>query len=764
MHPERTDEPSLPAGGVEVGAVIVALVAGLVGLTSMSIAPDTTGTVYGRVLSAESGDPIPGATVQLRHSGGFRLLLSDEHGAYRATGIAAGDAVLVASALDHAPLQAGVHVPAGGSVPVELRLERRPIVVAALFTSVEADRYRLAPPGLTRGGLREEGETELRALESSPGVAEIGLAQPSGRPDPTDPANVLYVRGAAADLKLVLLDGAPVYAPFHLSGLLDAFPDGVLDRAALYTGGAPARYGGGLSYVLDLEVRDGDPDRFRTAGAVDVLGATARAEGPLGAHSRALVSGRVLHGLGYPAITGDTDLPYGYGDALGRLDVDVGAGHVGATAFWNRESVELDLGKLEGQAPGTAFWGNAAGSLRYRTPLADGTLAVTTAIGRFTTRIPILYDDPEELVSFTTGRGQNTRSRTEAFYTFHGGDVRWAFGGGFDTHETVLDQRTVFGDTTAHSVARAIVGAAWAEAAWEVVPDVELRLGLRADYYEPAGAARLSPRATASWSVDENATLKLSLGRFSQVVRGPESILSADLTGPTAGGALGLDTAAPASLFAVAGATHLVVGLEDKLPRGLDLGLEGYFKSFDGLPGTTNLYSSGGDLWVQAERGPIRGWVGYSLAWVWSNATDDTRFVGRQVLSGGLSSEVRGFDVGVRLAYGAGLPFTEVASSDRETLRNATIRGGQSGVYEPPPPALSGAPDDSYLRIDAEVSRRIVASLGGSPLEIAPYVRLLNALDRRDALFYRAEEDGPTRPAPLASVPLLAVVGVSWAF
>lgn len=745
-----------------VHAAMAAVVVGLLCVAPLTGTQDTTGVVYGRILSAESGEPIRGATVQLRYAGGFRMLLSDEHGVYRASGITPGDAVVLAHALDHAPLEAGVRVPPGGRVPVELRLERRPIVLPALFTAVEASRLRLPPPGLTRGGLREEGETELRALESSPGVAELGLAQPSGGPEPGDPTNVLYVRGAAADLKLVLLDGAPVYAPFHLSGLLDAFPDGVLDRAALYAGGTPARYGGGLSYVLDLEVRDGDSERFRTAGAVDVLGATVRVEGPLGPHASAIASGRILHGAGYPAITGETDLPYGYGDALGRLDFDIGAGHLGATGFWNRESVELDLGKLEGQAPGSAFWGNAAGSLRYRTPLGDGALDVTTAVGRFTTRIPILYDDPEGTVPFTTGRGQNTRSRTEAFYGIEAGDIRWSFGGGFDTHETILDQRTVFGDTTAHSVARAVVGAAWAEAAWEAIPEVELRLGLRADYYEPAGVARLSPRVTALWNVEEDATLTLSLGRFSQVVRGPESILSSDLTGPTLGGAIANDPAPEiGNLFAVAGATHVVVGLENRLDEGIDLGLEGYFKTFDGLPGITNLYSSGADLWLQAARGPLRGWVGYSLAWVWSHETDDTNFVGRQLLSGGVSSDVRGFDLGLRLAYGAGLPFTEVSAAD--AVLQATGRRDED-PYEPPAPPLSGAPDDSYLRIDAEISRPLVARVGGSRLEIAPYVRLLNALDRRDALFYRAEEEGPTRPAPLASVPLLAVIGVSWAF
>ena len=78
---------------------------------------------------------------------------------------------------------------------------------------------------------------------------------------------------------------------------------------------------------------------------------------------------------------------------------------------------------------------------------------------------------------------------------------------------------------------------------------------------------------------------------------------------------------------------------------------------------------------------------------------------------------------------------------------------------------LSGAPEDSYLRVDAEISRRWVASIGRSSVEIAPYVRVLNALDRRDALFYQTTADQPlTRPAPLASLPVIAIFGVSWSF
>ena len=303
--------------------------------------------------------------------------------------------------------------------------------------------------------------------------------------------------------------------------------------------------------------------------------------------------------------------------------------------------------------------------------------------------------------------------------------------------------------------------AAWGEGIWQVAPQLEVRGGFRASYFAPASQAKFSPRATVTWHVTEAANLRLSAGRFFQIVSGPESILSGDLTGPTVGLILpALDSVPPTDGAAsrVADASHVVVGFSNALENGVDIGVEGYFKSFDNLPGTSgHLFSSGGDLWLQAKEGPVRGWVGYSIAWVWTNdPEEETPFVGRQLLSGGIATEVRDFDFGVRLAYGAGLPFANV-SRGRD--------GKAAAVTEDPVPTLSGAPEDSYLRLDAEVSRRWVASLGDAPLVIAPYVRVLNALDRRDALFYQSSPDETlARPVPLGSLPLIAVLGVAWSF
>src|SRR5690625_5222800 len=103
------------------------------------------------------------------------------------------------------------------------------------------------------------GRAVVRSLEATSGLTELGLAEISKgiRPghEPSDPTDLLYIRGAATDLKLVLLDGAPVYAPFQMGGLLSTFGASQIERAELFLGGAPSRYDGGLSYVLDIETR-----------------------------------------------------------------------------------------------------------------------------------------------------------------------------------------------------------------------------------------------------------------------------------------------------------------------------------------------------------------------------------------------------------------------------------------------------------------------------------------------------------------------------
>jgi hypothetical protein len=97
----------------------------------------------------------------------------------------------------------------------------------------------------------------LKALSFTPGVNNGSEGQ-SG----------LFVRGGSQDQNLILLDNAPVYNPNHLFGFLSVFNPDALKNVDLYKGGFPARYGGRLSSVLDIQMKEGS--RTQTKGDIGI--------------------------------------------------------------------------------------------------------------------------------------------------------------------------------------------------------------------------------------------------------------------------------------------------------------------------------------------------------------------------------------------------------------------------------------------------------------------------------------------------------------
>jgi hypothetical protein len=66
--------------------------------------------------------------------------------------------------------------------------------------------------------------------------------------------------------------------------------------------------------------------------------------------------------------------------------------------------------------------------------------------------------------------------------------------------------------------------------------------------------------------------------------------------------------------------------------------------------------------------------------------------------------------------------------------------------------------------MDAEISYPWTTEWGGARVTVTPYLKVYNALDRRDSFFYRSDGSSHDRPRPLAALPLLPVVGLQWRF
>ncbi|MEO1451445.1 MAG: TonB-dependent receptor plug domain-containing protein, partial [Bacteroidota bacterium] len=91
----------------------------------------------------------------------------------------------------------------------------------------------------------------------------------------------MYVRGGGVDQNLILLDGVPIYNPTHLFGFLSNFNADAISHIELIKGGFPARYGGRLSSVLDVRLKDGNMKQFGGSASVGLLSSRLTLEGPL---------------------------------------------------------------------------------------------------------------------------------------------------------------------------------------------------------------------------------------------------------------------------------------------------------------------------------------------------------------------------------------------------------------------------------------------------------------------------------------------------
>jgi hypothetical protein len=126
------------------------------------------------------------------------------------------------------------------------------------------------------------GEPDLfKALQWTPGIRKSGVI-----------SGGLSVRGADPDQNLYLLDGAPVYHPWHAFSLISTFQTGTLQNTTLYRGSFPAEFGGRLSSVLDAQMKDGRRSEPSAVAGISVLSGRFRIEAPLSDQTSFMVSGR----------------------------------------------------------------------------------------------------------------------------------------------------------------------------------------------------------------------------------------------------------------------------------------------------------------------------------------------------------------------------------------------------------------------------------------------------------------------------------------
>ena len=110
----------------------------------------------------------------------------------------------------------------------------------------------------------------IRAVQTMPGVATVG-----------EGASGFNVRGGGIDENLILIDEAPVYNSSHLFGFFSVFNPDVVKNVKLVKGGIPAEYGGRLSSILDVRMKDGNKKEFEGQGGIGSIFSRLTLEGPI---------------------------------------------------------------------------------------------------------------------------------------------------------------------------------------------------------------------------------------------------------------------------------------------------------------------------------------------------------------------------------------------------------------------------------------------------------------------------------------------------
>lgn len=202
--------------------------------------------------------------------------------------------------------------------------------------------------------------------------------------------NGLYVRGGSPDQNLVILDGVPVYNISHLFGIFSVFNADALKNVNLIKGGFPAQYGGRLSSVLDIRMKEGNLKKFEGEGSIGLISSKLTLQGPIvNDKTSFLISGRRTYAdvVARPFIkkannnSEDTEVDptiYFY-DLNAKLQHVINDNHrLFLSGYFGQDKFNFKLTEDELESSGGINWGNRIGALRWNWKLSDQLFANTT--------------------------------------------------------------------------------------------------------------------------------------------------------------------------------------------------------------------------------------------------------------------------------------------------------------------------------------------------------------------------------------------------
>ncbi|NND33217.1 MAG: TonB-dependent receptor [Saprospiraceae bacterium] len=322
-------------------------------------------TLSGLIKEAESGEALIGANVFiLEQNIGTN---TNNYGFYSIT-VPASDSLTVSySYLGHEPVVVRIPFDKNNSINLEMKqmvsaLDE--VVVTADQNDDNVSRAQMGSIEIPIAKIKELptilGEQDvLKIIQLLPGV-QAGNEGTTG----------FYVRGGNADQNLVQLDEAVVYNPNHLFGLFSAFNTRAINNVNLIKGGFPAQYGGRLSSILDISMKEGNVKRFGAEGGIGLISTQLTLEGPIKKEEASfIISGRRTYfdWMIKPFLSKSVKTNYAFYDFNAKVNWKIGENdHVYFSAFkgnddalYSQDGIEYNI--LFGNQTGTLRWNHVFG-------------------------------------------------------------------------------------------------------------------------------------------------------------------------------------------------------------------------------------------------------------------------------------------------------------------------------------------------------------------------------------------------------------------
>ena len=466
----------------------------------------------------------------------------------------------------------------------------------------------------------------------------------------------LYVRGGGPDQNLVILDGATVYNAQHLFGFFSIFNGDALRSVELIKGGFPARYGGRLSSVIDMNMKDGNKEKTTGEVGIGIISSRALIEGPINKGKGSFIlSGRrtYIDALLQPIILatsqGESTGGYFFYDLNAKLNYELGkkdkiyaSGYFGRDRFYFKEKYSFNDDSYDFR---TRFgWGNATGTLRWNHVMGPK-MFVNTSLIYSTYKLQITAEEKEnDTTQFQLNYGSGIRDYTIKqdydWYPNTRNKIKFGF---MATHHLFTPSATVLVDNFDSSRVneetnyKGVETGVYVEDEIRVTSKFKTLLGFRLSSFHVNGEQYINPepRISMAYKLAKNTSLKASYASMNQYIH---LLTNSGVGLPTDLWVPATNRVKPQSSSQIAG------GFARDIPKyNLSLTVEGYYKemrniiaykegasflsvggAFDGEDQkvtwednitTGDGVSYGTEFLLQRKEGKLTGWVGYTLSW-----------------------------------------------------------------------------------------------------------------------------------------------------